>query len=210
MDRPRDLLAVCGAPDAKRHEALIYGILGRHPTENTAATTPMSFQRTLRLMTRYSAWANQLIFEAASRLPPEEVTRPRAGPFKNIAHTLNHNYVIDQIFQAHLEGRPHSFTARNTAETPPLADLWTAQRAIDDWYVSFSDAANESELEEVIRFIFVGGGEGAMKRGEMVLHVVNHTTYHRGYVADCFYQIPARPPTTDLPVFLRDARPELE
>jgi uncharacterized damage-inducible protein DinB len=39
--------------------------------------------------------------------------------------------------------------------------------------------------------------------------VVNHTTYHRGVVADCFYQIPSRPPTTDLPVFLRDARPAL-
>src|SRR5882672_7876638 len=76
--------------------------------------TPMSFQRTLRLMTRYSAWANQLIFEAAGRLPAEEVTRPRTGPFKSIVHTLNHNYVIDQIFQAHLQGRPHGFSARNT------------------------------------------------------------------------------------------------
>jgi uncharacterized damage-inducible protein DinB len=43
----------------------------------------------------------------------------------------------------------------------------------------------------------------------MVEHVVNHTTYHRGYIADYFYQIPSRPPTTDLPVFLRDARPAL-
>jgi uncharacterized damage-inducible protein DinB len=197
------------APSFSCAGAPIYGIIRHHLTENTAATTPMSFQRTLRLMTRYSAWANQLMFEAASRLPPEEVTRPRPGPFRNIVHTLNHNYVIDQIFQAHLEDRPHGFTARNTAESPPLADLWAAQRAIDDWYVSFSDAANESELEEVRRFIFVGGGDGAMKRGEMVLHVVNHTTYHLGFVADCFYQIPARPPTTDLPVFLRDARPEL-
>jgi uncharacterized damage-inducible protein DinB len=169
----------------------------------------MSLQRTLRLMTRYSAWANQLIFEAAGKLPPEEVTRPRTGPFKNIVHTLNHNYVVDQIFQAHLLGRPHGFSARNTAEAPALGDLWAAQRAIDDWYVSFSDAANESELAEVIRFVFVGGGDGAMNRGEMILHVVNHTTYHRGSVADYFYQIPTLPPTTDLPVFLRDAWPQL-
>ena len=169
----------------------------------------MSLQRTLRVMTRYSAWANQLIFEAVSALPADEVTRPRTGAFRNIAYTLNHNYVVDQIFQAHLRGRPHGFTARNTPEAPALADLWAAQRVIDDWYISYSDAANEGELEEVIPFVFVGGGDGAMTRGEMILHVVNHTTYHRGYVTTCFYQIPARPPTTDLPVFLRDARPEL-
>jgi uncharacterized damage-inducible protein DinB len=33
---------------------------------------------------------------------------------------------------------------------------------------------------------------------------VNHKTYHRGQVADMMYQVPARPPVTDLPVFLRD------
>jgi uncharacterized damage-inducible protein DinB len=37
-----------------------------------------------------------------------------------------------------------------------------------------------------------------------MLHVVNHTSYHRGFVADMFYQIPQRPPLTDIPVFLRE------
>ena len=39
---------------------------------------------------------------------------------------------------------------------------------------------------------------------EMLLHVVNHKTYHRGYVAQMLYQASVRPPTMDLPVFLRD------
>lgn len=43
-----------------------------------------------------------------------------------------------------------------------------------------------------------------MTREEIILHVVNHATYHRGFVADVFYQVPAKPPATDLPVFLRD------
>ncbi len=47
-----------------------------------------------------------------------------------------------------------------------------------------------------------------MTREEILLHVVNHTTYHRGFVAEMFYKVPARPPTTDLPVFLRDAQPQ--
>jgi uncharacterized damage-inducible protein DinB len=44
-----------------------------------------------------------------------------------------------------------------------------------------------------------------MTRGQILLHVINHTTYHRGFVADLFFQVPARPPTTDLPVYLREA-----
>jgi uncharacterized damage-inducible protein DinB len=44
-----------------------------------------------------------------------------------------------------------------------------------------------------------------MTRGEILLHIVNHTSYHRGFVADLFFQVPARPPTMDLPVYLREA-----
>ena len=51
--------------------------------------------------------------------------------FKNFVHTLNHNYVIDLIWQAHLEGREHGFGARNTPGHPPLAELWRKQQAID-------------------------------------------------------------------------------
>jgi len=44
-----------------------------------------------------------------------------------------------------------------------------------------------------------------MRRGDVVFHVVNHTSYHRGFVADMFFQVPARPPLTDLPIFLRES-----
>ena len=165
---------------------------------------------TVRTLTRYNRWANKLIFEATLKLPEGEATKPRHTLFKNIVHSLNHNYVIDRIFQAHLEGREHGYAARNTTESPPLDDLWRAQQDVDEWYVAWSDRIAEGAVDERVDFKFVGGGEGSMTRGEIVMHIVNHTSYHRGFVADLFYQIPARPPTTDLTVFLRDARPNLD
>jgi uncharacterized damage-inducible protein DinB len=62
-----------------------------------------------------------------------------------------------------------------------------------------------AQLDEVVPFTFVGGGEGRMTRMQILMHLVVHTSYHRGFVADLFYQVPARPPTTDLTVYLRDA-----
>jgi len=43
-----------------------------------------------------------------------------------------------------------------------------------------------------------------MTCAEIALHLANHTTYHRGYIADMLYQVPAKPPTTGLTVFLTD------
>jgi uncharacterized damage-inducible protein DinB len=160
--------------------------------------------RTARMLTRYNAWANHQIFDAVAALPEGEATRERPSLFRNMTHTLNHNYVIDLIWQAHLEGRDHGFTARNTAEYPPLADLWRAQQGVDGWYIAWSDSLSDAVLAEKVSFTLIGGNRGVMTRGEILLHVVNHTSYHRGFVADLFYQVPSRPPTTDLPVFLRE------
>jgi len=78
------------------------------------------------------------------------------------------------------------------------------QRAIDDWYIAWSDRLTEVELERKVNFAYVGGGEGVMTYAEIALHLANHTTHHRGYIADMLYQVPAHPPTTDLTVFIRD------
>lgn len=161
---------------------------------------------TARMLTRYNAWANKLIFDAVTALPPGEATKERQSLFKNMVHTLNHNYVIDLIWQAHLEGRDHGFEARNTKTYPPLDELWRAQQIVDDWYIAWSDALTDAALGEAVNFTLIGGNPGVMTRGEILLHVVNHTAYHRGFVGDMFFQVPARAPTTDLPVYLRETR----
>lgn len=164
----------------------------------------MTTPRNARMLTRYNAWADKLMLDAAAVLPEGEAAKPRKSVFKSIVHTLNHNYVIDRIFQAHLQGREHGYTARNTPEAPPLEQLRQAHRELDDWYVGWSDSITQAELEEKVPFEFVGGGKGAMTRGEILQHLVTHTCYHRGYAAQLFMEVPARAPTTDLTVFLRD------
>ncbi|MFI4956619.1 MAG: DinB family protein [Gammaproteobacteria bacterium] len=159
--------------------------------------------KTANMLTHYNAWANNLIFEAAAKLPPDEIIKERDTVFKNIVYTLNHCYVIAQIWKAHLEGREHGFAARNTKDCPPFDLLREAQKEIDQWYITFSDSLSIDSLNEIIQFTFIGGTKGAMTREEIIIHIINHTSFHRGFVADMFHQIPAIPPTTDLPVFLQ-------
>jgi uncharacterized damage-inducible protein DinB len=157
-----------------------------------------------RMLTRYNAWSNKLMFDAVAVLPPGEAVKERKSLFKNMVHTLNHNYVIDAIWQAHLEGRAHGYAARNTVDYPPLAELKEKQQAMDQWYIQWADALTDAALDEKVQFTLIGGNAGAMTRFEILQHVVNHTSYHRGFVCDMFFEVPARPPTMDLPVFLRE------
>jgi len=155
----------------------------------------------LQTLMRYKAWANELLFDAAAKLPQAELTAPRKIVFGSMLRTLNHVYAMDEVWRAHLEGRPHGYTTRNPEACPPLAALSDAQKAIDGWFVQYADSL--SREDEIVDFQFIGGGPGAMTRRDILLHVANHGTYHRGNVAAMMYQAGVAPPTTDLPVFVK-------
>jgi uncharacterized damage-inducible protein DinB len=166
----------------------------------------MAAQKNFCVLMRYKAWADALLYRTVSRLPEEELTKPQKIVFGSMLRTLNHVHAMDLVWRAHLQGKPHGLTSRNPEVCPPFAELRAAQEQMDQWFIRYAEGVADSALDEVVRFEFIGGGAGAMSRGDVLLHVVNHTTYHRGHLADMIYQIPgAHPPTTDLPVFLRVA-----
>jgi uncharacterized damage-inducible protein DinB len=159
----------------------------------------------VQTLTRYKAWADEVFLSAVAGLPESELVAPRPITFGSLIRTLNHSYSMDYVWQSHLLGRPHGLATRNPLDHPPIQDLVASQRRVDAWYVDYADSLSQSQVEEVIEFEFIGGGRGSMSRGDILLHVVNHTTYHRGHVADMLYHLNVPPPATDLPVFLRVA-----
>ena len=159
----------------------------------------------MRMLARHKAWADDLFLAAVGALPAAELTAPRPIVFGSLIRTLHHVQAMDHVWQCHLLGQPHGLTSRNPEHCPDLDDLALAQRRLDAWYVAYAETLTDEGLQQVVDFEFIGGGRGRMTRGDILLHVVNHTTYHRGHVADMLYALHVAPPTTDLPVFLRDA-----
>ncbi len=158
----------------------------------------------VQTLTRYKAWANNLLFSAVSGLPEHELTAARPIVFGSILRTLNHVYAMDQVWKAHLQGVSHGFTTRNPKACPPLDQLRIVQQDMDNWYVGYADSLPETDHDERVEFTFIGGGPGSMSREAILLHVVNHATYHRGHIADMLYECSVEPPTTDFPVFLKE------
>lgn len=159
---------------------------------------------TARMLARYKAWADERILLAVAALPPEEAAKQRQTLFKTMIGTLNHNYVVDLIWQSNILGKPHGFKARNVVLHPEIGALREAQTKINTWIIDWADGQGAEALSERIAFTFVSGKPGIMSRGEMLLHLVTHTAYHRGWVAEMFFEVPAKAPDTDLPVYLME------
>ena len=148
-------------------------------------------------------WANNDLYnQLATVTAPEHASAVHAA-----IRTLNHIYVVDRIFQAHLLGKAHGCTATNTDETPELGELQFAVAELDAWYEQFSAAITPSQLQESIRFRFTDGDAGRMTREEMLAHIITHGAYHRGNVGQILKSISVAPPRDLLTKFLHVREP---
>jgi uncharacterized damage-inducible protein DinB len=157
---------------------------------------------TLNSLFAYKAWANVELFARLATL-----SAGQADPLHTCVRTLNHIYVVDRIFRAHLSGEPRPFDATNTKETPSLEQLRADVQATDDWYVKYVGGLPEPTLSEALSFTFTDGDSGRMTREEILLHVITHGGYHRGNVGQVLKSISVNPPRDLYTKFLHASEP---
>jgi uncharacterized damage-inducible protein DinB len=100
--------------------------------------------------------------------------------------------------------KPHQYTQRNLDERLPVLELQARQEEMDRWWINYVDRTRAKEFEQIIVFTFVGGGAGKMRVDDIIAHVVNHATYHRGLVSSMLYEHGISPTANDYPVYLRE------
>ena len=159
----------------------------------------------LHTLADYNRWANAELFAALRALPPGEAHKARPGLFSNIVNTLNHPLVTDRMWMAHLAGEPHGHKALNEILFTDVEALTAARSQMDQAIVKTASELSDASVDEPVAFTLLSGAEGEMSRGMIVMHMVNHNSYHRGFVVETFCQIPAPLPLIDLPVYLRGA-----
>jgi uncharacterized damage-inducible protein DinB len=157
---------------------------------------------TLKSLFGYKAWANTELFTLLAPIPAEH-----ADALHTCIRTLNHIYVVDRIFRAHLSAGPRPFDATNTKETPSLAQLRSDVQATDAWYLDYVGSLTASAANEIVNFDFTDGDRGSMSREEMLLHVITHGGYHRGNVGQVLKSIAINPPRDLYTKFLHQSEP---
>lgn len=147
-------------------------------------------RKSLQSLFAQKSWANNELFNALAAVPASQ--HPEA--VHTATRVLNHIYVVDRIFRAHLLGEPHRYTAANTDATPELGELQFAAAETDAWFESYLAAVTDAQLDEAISFRFTDGDTGTMTREEMLTHVITHGAYHRGNVGQIMKSISVAPP----------------
>ncbi len=150
----------------------------------------------------YKTWADETLYQYLSQFSEEFFVKETPIVFKSILGVLNHVYQIDRIWLNHIQQQHNEFTSKLPESFYSFNELTSMQRDSNKELLELYGSFNESELKLLIDFKFINGEKGSMKREAMMMHLVNHATYHRGHIASMLYFLGEQPPTTDLPVFI--------
>ena len=161
-------------------------------------------QKILFTLFAQKSWTNRELFDAVASVTDED----HAAARETATRTLNHIYIVDQIFRAHLTGERHGYTATNTPETPDLGELHFAVAETDGWFEKYVATVSDATLAEKISFQFTDGDSGTMTREEMLFHVLSHGSYHRGNVGQVLKSISVVPPRDLYTKFLHISEPQ--
>jgi len=151
---------------------------------------------TLRLQLDYSAWASQRLMDAAAKLSPEELTRDFKTADKTVLDTLVHIYAADRIWLARVMAEPRAtFIDPADRDLTLLQTEWPALH--QRWKLWLRDF-NDDDVLRLIAFKNIKGLAYSQPAWQIILHLVNHGTHHRGQVSGFLRTMGYTPQPLDL------------
>jgi uncharacterized damage-inducible protein DinB len=156
----------------------------------------------LRTHLKYSNWASCRLIEAMRALSAEDQSRDLKASHQSVIGTLTHILFADAIWYS----RVVDPSAKVHAPGDILSDAELAQewrdthRNWERWAESLTDA----DLDRVVEYKSLKGDPFSNTVRQIVMHVVNHATLHRGQAMAMMRQLGVAPPPTDLIFFYRE------
>ena len=132
------------------------------------------------LMADYNAWANTRLYRMAARLSDADYRRDAGAYFGSLHGTLNHLLVADRIWLHRLTGSGTQPRALNEILFEDLGQLRTAREAEDSRLVDYVASLTEARLAEDCDYRTLGGAPQRQRRRDILAHLFNHQTHHRG------------------------------
>lgn len=168
--------------------------------------------RHFRQLAAYNRWANARLYTAALMLSEDDYRRGTGVFFGSLHGTLNHLLLTDRIWLKRLTGEGEHPNKLDAILYEDRAALAKARCAEDARLISVVDGYDETALESRHEYKTSSGTPQEQVISDILSHLFNHQTHHRGHSHACLSIITGNePPPLDLLMFQRGVpAPNLE
>lgn len=128
-------------------------------------------------------WSNTRITDKLSAVDPEIWVREHKSSFKSIRETLLHIADAQAVWHSRLHGTsPTKWPSADFSGTNEEA----ANRLLisSEAFVTHVSAMNDEDLLATCTFNTIAGQQVSMKVHDVLLHCMNHSTFHRGQIVN--------------------------
>jgi uncharacterized damage-inducible protein DinB len=159
-----------------------------------------------RQLAAYNHWANLRLYGAALDMPEELYRRPTGVFFGSLHGTLNHLLLTDRIWLKRLTGQGEHPDRLDAILYDHRQDLVRARMAEDARLNDVVAGYTDADLAQAVAYQTTSGKPYAQALQDILLHLFNHQTHHRGQAhACCSILTGTEPPSLDLLLFQRGA-----
>jgi len=148
----------------------------------------------------YTAWASRKLVDSATQLSSEELNRDFGTADRNVLGTLVHIFAADRVWLARVSGGPTP--AFVTDADRSLAVLQNEWPAVHDRWKRWIQGVTDTDA--MITYIDLKGNQWTQPLWQLLLHMVNHGTHHRGQVSGFLRAMGRTPPPIDLVYYYRE------
>ena len=141
------------------------------------------------------------MLEAASKLTEEDLHRDFKTADKNVVGTLAHAFAADRVWLGRIQGNPPpGFIDDQDRQLGTLQKEWPA---LQQRWKQWSGPLSDQDVLKKISYKDLKGNPYETPLWQILLHVVNHATHHRGQAAGFLRAMGHTPPPLDLIAFYR-------
>lgn len=161
-------------------------------------------RQTFVMFAGYNAWANERLYDVASRLSEADYRADQGAFFKSIHGTLNHILVADRIWMHRFTGEgdmPPSLDAILYEEFEPLRE---ARRMEDERIAAYVGGLSDADVASDIQYGTISQPAKFLQPlGSALSHLFNHQTHHRGQAHCLLTKVASEAPSLDLLLYQR-------
>lgn len=151
----------------------------------------------------YNSWANHRILDACGALTPEQFVKDLGSSFPSVRDTLAHIYGAEWIWLERWQGRTPSGPLK-PPDFPDLASLRARWTERERELQAFVRGLTTERLNAAMETSTLDGTRYVQPLWQMMQHLVNHGSYHRGQVTAFLRQLGHQAVATDLIRFYRE------
>jgi uncharacterized damage-inducible protein DinB len=136
------------------------------------------------------------LLASVTPLSGEQLTRDMGNSFGSVRDTVAHILGAEWIWLERWLGRsPKALLA--AADFPTVATISERWASVEQDRNRFIQTLTPAKLQETVAYINTRGEPYSYLLWQQMVHVANHSTYHRGQVTTLLRQLCAEPQNTD-------------